>query len=407
MHPDHTNLNRYARRLTWLSNSLSKLSTPLKLADMCDGSQSGEPEMAVFRRGRVWWYDFRTNGIRVRESTNATTRAAALQAEALRRSELAPGRVPKADAEPSPRFLDFAYAEFAEWCANEHREHPSTYQRYMASVKALAAFFGSRTLDAIDAGLVERFKLCRSQRPRGRGRKGRLLSPCSVNRDLAVLRILFNFAVRLGKAQQNPVSSIKLFREPARFSRVLSQEEEVRYLRAASPLLRDVATVILETGLRPGEVCQLRVSDVDLRFESLWVRKGKTASAQRHVPLTRRAFETLVRRVQQASGEWLFPSPTRPGHPVTRVNKAHEAALRRAGVTPPFRLYDLRHTALTRMAMSGIDLATLKELAGHTQIQMTMRYLHPTPEHKRLAVARFEAFLRGEEVPIKATRTGT
>ncbi|MBI4460505.1 MAG: tyrosine-type recombinase/integrase, partial [Acidobacteria bacterium] len=55
-----------------------------------------------------------------------------------------------------------------------------------------------------------------------------------------------------------------------------------------------------------------------------------------------------------------------------------------------FRLYDLRHTALSRMAMSGIDLATLKELAGHFQIQVTMRYVHPTPEHKRMAIERFE-----------------
>ncbi|MEK7216995.1 MAG: tyrosine-type recombinase/integrase, partial [Chloroflexota bacterium] len=44
---------------------------------------------------------------------------------------------------------------------------------------------------------------------------------------------------------------------------------------------------------------------------------------------------------------------------------------------------DLRHTALSRMAMAGIDLPTLKELAGHSQIQMTLRYVHPTPEHKR------------------------
>lgn len=45
------------------------------------------------------------------------------------------------------------------------------------------------------------------------------------------------------------------------------------------------------------------------------------------------------------------------------------------------------------MAMAGIDLPTLKELAGHSQIQMTMRYLHPTPEHKRRAIEKFEEFV--------------
>ena len=360
--------------------------------------------MSVFRRGRVWWYDFRINGVRVREATNATTRAAAVQAEALRKTELAAGHVPRVSTEPSPRFEDFAYGEFADWCANEHRDHPSTYERYMKSIKAMASFFESRTLSAIDAGQVERYKLHRSQQRRKNGRDGRLVSPASINRDLAVLRILFGLAVRLRRAPLNPVSGIKFFPEPVRFSRVLSGEEEARYLDVASPLLRDVATVMLETGLRPSEVCQLKVEDFDQRFRSIRVRKGKTASAQRHIPLTNRAYELLQGRVKQAGGDWLFPSPSNLQVPVCRVNKSHEAALHRAGIRQTFRLYDLRHTALTRMAMAGIDLPTLKELAGHSQIQMTMRYVHPTPEHKRTAIMRFEAFVQEGQPATRVAR---
>ena len=48
------------------------------------------------------------------------------------------------------------------------------------------------------------------------------------------------------------------------------------------------------------------------------------------------------------------------------------------------------------MAMAGIDLHTLRELAGHASIQMTMRYVHPTPEHKRQSMARFETFARSQ-----------
>ncbi len=65
-------------------------------------------------------------------------------------------------------------------------------------------------------------------------------------------------------------------------------------------------------------------------------------------------------------------------------------AVLRAKIHSRFRFYDLRHTALTRMAMAGIDRPTLKELAGHTQIQITVRYVHPTPAHKRRAIAKFE-----------------
>ena len=176
--------------------------------------------------------------------------------------------------------------------------------------------------------------------------------------------------------------------------RVLTPEEEERYLVVALPLLRDIAIVMLETGMRPGEVCRLNVTDADLIQISVRVREGKTAYATRHIPLTRRALEVLARRRAGAVTEWLFPCPHDHNKPVTEVRKAHQAAVQRSAIQPPFRLYDLRHTALSRMAMAGIDLTTLKELAGHSQIQMTMRYVHPTPEHKRRAIVTFQRFTR-------------
>lgn len=346
--------------------------------------------MAVFRRGRVWWYDFRYRGIRIRESTRATTKGEARQAEALRKAELLQGRALTQKLEPSPRFSDFARGDFARWCANEHRDRPSTFARYMRSIKALTAFFGNRTLEVIDSGSVEHFKLFRSQQPRKNTRDGRLVSPAAVNRDLAVLRILFNFAIRLGAASRNPVTGIKFLKENHLHMRVLTPEDEEQYLKVASPLLRDVAIVMLETGMRPGEVCRLRTVDLNTRLRSIHVREGKTPSAQRYIPLTQRAVEVLDRRAVEARTEWLFPSPYDPSKPVIEVRKSHETAIQRTGLKPCFRLYDLRHTALSRMAMAGIDLPTLKELAGHSQIQMTMRYVHPTPEHKRRAIDKFE-----------------
>lgn len=144
--------------------------------------------------------------------------------------------------------------------------------------------------------------------------------------------------------------------------------------------------------MRPGEIYRLRREDVDLSLCCVQVRSGRTCNATRHIPLTERAYATLKRRIAQSQTEWLFSCPFDSSKPVLDVRKAHDAAVRRAKIFPPFRLYDLRHTALTRMAMAGIDLATLKELAGHSQIQMTMRYVHPTPEHKRRAMNSFERF---------------
>jgi integrase len=353
-----------------------------------------EAAMSLYKRGGVWCYDFQTKDVRIRESTGLPSRSSAAREEALRKAELIqnPGR--EESWEPAPKFEEFALKDFAAWSENQHREHPSTHERYLRSVKVLIRFFGQRTLDSIFSGDVERFKIIRSRERRKNARDGRTVTPAAVNRDLAVLRILFNLAMRLRKAKMNPVSGVKLLPEHNLQMRVLSWEEESAYLAAASQPLRAVAALILQTGMRPGEVFHLKKEDVSLQLGFIHIPSGKTDFARRTIPLTARAREVLGRRLLEMNSEWLFPAATDSSRPVASVADAHEAAIGRSKIERPFRLYDLRHTALTRMAMAGVDLPTLRELAGHASIQMTMRYVHPTTEHKKLALLRFEEATR-------------
>jgi integrase len=78
--------------------------------------------------------------------------------------------------------------------------------------------------------------------------------------------------------------------------------------------------------------------------------------------------------------------------PIGSVKKAHGAAVKRAKIERHFRLYDLRHTFATRAVASGLDLPTLSSLLGHASILMTMRYVHPAAEQKRVAMEKFEKF---------------
>jgi integrase len=181
---------------------------------------------------------------------------------------------------------------------------------------------------------------------------------------------------------------------------VLTWEEQSAYLRAASQPLQDVAALILETGMRPGEVFRLRREDVNLNLAFLRIASGKTQFARRTIPLTQTASEVLTRRMADVKSVWLFPSRHTPEKPINWLGKAHVVAVRKAGIHPALHLYDLRHTALTRMAMAGVDLPTLRELAGHANIQMTMRYVHPTPEHKKAAIQKLEDFARNAHPPM-------
>jgi integrase len=93
-----------------------------------------------------------------------------------------------------------------------------------------------------------------------------------------------------------------------------------------------------------------------------------------------------------AKSQYLFAKKGDPERPIGAICWQHRQTLRKTGIRPAFRLYDFRHTFGSRSAMAGVDLATLKELMGHSTISMTMRYVHPTPEHKRAAVDKLERF---------------
>jgi integrase len=338
--------------------------------------------VSVYKRGGVYWYDFWFQGQRHRGSTKLRNRTAAASAEAIRKAQLAEARAGIIHRKPCPAFEDFVNTEFLPWSEKEHQAHPRTHKRYAVSAKRLIAFFGGTPADAISVGQVEEFKITRADE----------ISPAGVNRDLAVLRLLLNLAIRQEHIVRNPVSGVKFLQEGPGAMRVVSHAEQQRYLAAGNRLLRDVATLILETGMRPEEVYTIRRENVHLERQYVFVPRGKTKFARRSVPLTEEAVRILRHRLPQAKGPYLFSHRRDPNKPLTTIRKAHQATLRKASIRPPFRLYDLRHTFGSRSAMAQVDLPTLKELMGHSNISTTMRYVHPTPEHKREAVRKLERY---------------
>jgi integrase len=339
-------------------------------------------EMSIYRRGGVYWYEFQFQGERIQESSGLRNKTAALRAEAIRKAELAEGRAGIRARMVTPFFDNFVHDEFLPWAKSEHQAHPRTYVRYGVSAKALIPFFGKCRLEAISAGLVEKFKVARST----------VITPAGTNRDLAALRMILNYAKRQQYIDRNPVCDVRFLAEGPGNMRIVSHEEQQRYLSAASPLVHDVALVIAESGMRPEEVFRLQVEDLNLRERYLRVTKGKTRLARRNILLTGPAIEVLKRRLAKAKGTHLFPNKSDPNRPLDNIARGHHVAVRKAGIKPTFRLYDFRHTFGSRSAMAGVDLATLKELMGHSTITTTMRYVHPTPEHKRKAMEKLEQF---------------
>jgi hypothetical protein len=103
-------------------------------------------------------------------------------------------------------------------------------------------------------------------------------------------------------------------------------------------------------------------------------------------------MDILKKRLAMAGGPFVFPCRGDSDKPLTTVRKAHYKALRATKFKSLFRLYDFRHTFGSRSAMAGVDLPTLKELMGHSDISTTMRYVHPTPKLKQEAVQKLERY---------------
>ena len=340
--------------------------------------------MSVFKRpgNENYEYDFVFRGQRYRKSTGLRNKESAKLVESKLKIELAEGRAGIARQIPSPIFEDFVNNEYLPWSKKQHQAHPRTHKRYKVAARPLIAFFGKLHLDAITSSHVEKFKLTRSEE----------ISSAGTNRDLAALRFILNIAMRLGYLICNPVIGVRFLPEGPGCMRIISHEEQQKYLAVASSLLRDVATMMLETGMRPEEVFTIQKENVHLIKRYLFVPSGKTRFARRNVPLTEATVEILKRRLAKAKGPLFFLTGEDPNKPLTTIHNAHLKALKASKVKPPFRLYDLRHTFGSRSAMAGVDLATLKELMGHSNISTTMRYVHPTPEHKLEAVRKLEKF---------------
>ena len=176
-----------------------------------------------------------------------------------------------------------------------------------------------------------------------------------------------------------------------------TESERRRYLSKATPVLRDVATLMLETGMRPEEVYRIQPRNVHLAQSYLFNPFGKTKAAKRKIRLTAAAHSILSERLQKCDGPYLFPHTLDPNRPVPKVSDAHERAVRDSGVAP-FRLYDLRHTWATRAVEAGVDLVTLAAMLGHSKINMVMRYAHPTQEHQTAAMKKMEQHVLAQQI---------
>ncbi len=309
--------------------------------------------------------------------------------------------------------LKHALAEFLEWSAT--RQKINTTKRYKTASTALIEHFGRMRVNLIGKSQIEGFITWRRSqfvtaggaKPKsGKPKKlKRKISNATVNRELACLKKVFSNLVADGVLSSNPARFVNFLAEENESGRVLDMNEEQLYLSAASQPLRDYATLLIETGVRPNELCKLGVRGVHLDGDKpyLVITDGKTKAARRSIPLSKRALEVLSVRLREAKGKYVFPGGrggSDPNSSALKFSNAHYGALKRSkidglnrsGTEGSCTLYSFRHTFATRfLERRPGDLLTLAALLGHSSLRMVMRYAHPSDNHKFEAIRSMEA----------------
>jgi integrase len=345
-------------------------------------------------KSKFWHYDFRFKGHRYHSSTGCTSKRDASRVEAEARRKAALGD----EAKPSLNVLQACDAWFDVRGQHLRSAYDCRYQLVnLAEGLGPNTHLQDVTLTAIDKYIA---------------RRRATVSNASVNRETALLRRVVNWCADRG--YDVPVIAWKQakLKEGAVKTRVLSQAEEKRLFAALPASLEPIVRFALLSGQRRTEVIRLRWSDVDFPNARAWVwAKG----GQRHsFPLTPELVAIIANQPKVCPQVFTYEAersaPSRPDRPA-RIHghrypfspqgweRKFKKALAVAGIED-FRFHDLRHTALTRLG----SIEAAYELAGHSDIRTTKRYVHTAEDDVRARMAAAESRNSPEPRPSDLTQ---
>ncbi len=379
--------------------------------------------MSIYQRGENWYIDFTFKGQRVRESIGPS-RKGAEKVIAKKKTEIAENKFLDIRRDPDPvKFHEFA-KEYLQWA--KANKKPSSWDREISTMRRLDKEFGEKMLQEITTWQIEKWKAKRKEavkRPDAvigsfkiqgedgidkenwcvefaspRGRKGRKtfekseeaeayhkkiqtpVRPATVNRELSLLKHMFSKAIEWGKCKENPAKKVKKLKGEVKRVRFLMPDEVQTLLSNCADYLKPIVTLAVHTGMRKGELLGLKWEQVNFEQGIITLHDTKN-SERRDIPMDE-TVKTTLKEVER-KGDHVFCDGE--GESFVRLQRSVEAALKKSGIED-FRFHDLRHTFASNLVMAGEDLNTVRELLGHKDLTMTLRYAHLSPNHKTKAI---------------------
>ncbi len=353
--------------------------------------------MSVFKRGKVWWYEFVFEGQRIQQSSKSRTKQVAIDAERIKRNELA-GRHNNIPVRHKPVNFRTAAKTWKEGNRAHWSDANIRIQTY--SIKHLSERFGKMLLTDITVGEIGLYQYARQEA----GASNR-----TINMEVSTLRMI----LKSNKLWRAIADDVHMLKENKNIGKAITPEHEKKLLAAckasASRSLFYAVVIYSNTGVRGAELRLARWSQMNFLKKEFTVGEAKTEGSEgRVIPLNQaamKAFEDWRKLWPDAKPTgYIFPSEKlhyadadafEKGvmtpyeidltKPLGSWKRAWKTAKKSAGVE--CRMHDLRHGFVSKLAETQTPDATIEALAGHLSAKMRQHYSHIRQESKRHAVA--------------------
>ncbi len=339
--------------------------------------------MGVYKYKDQWYLDYyEPNGIRIREKVyiegvlpREITKRDALDALAIRKAEIAQDTFDIAKTQKPLPFETLAEM-YLVWARINH----VSIERDETSVKALLSHFKGKNARTVSLWEAEKYKAVRKKE----GKK-----PATINKELGVLRRMFNLAVKgqfNTRMHKNPIEGMTLLTIPNMRKRVLSKGEFQALYEASDPHLRPIILCAYLTGMRRSEIADLKWENIDFEKGYIHLEKTKT-NEPRSIPIHSMLLKEIKELKAKSESDHVFTRPDgKPYTSRTSWRTLWNQALKKSRI-PKATFHDLRRTFITNLVIEEKeDLVTVMSLSGHKDFRTLKHYAHTHEEAKRNAI---------------------
>ena len=344
-----------------------------------------------FVKGKGWRYDFTMNGKRYTKSWFKTKKEAK-QAEASRKEEI---QNPEHSMITDPIPTDMDFLELVNRRLDHIKEYNSErhYTDHIYLARRWCSYWGDKKCCEITVDMIQAFLLKRK----------RDISAITANKELRILRSLFNFGIQAPRhwIKENPTLGLQFFPIEKKEKYVPPKEDVIKVVMAADPDTQDYLWTVICTMGRISEINRLKWTDVNFqeKYLVLYTRKKRGGHlTPRRIPMNQKLFDVLRRRHEGRDDDkpWVFWHrywSRKIGDwaegPYTDRKKLMKQLCGKAEVKY-FRYHALRHFGASMMDHDKVPIGTVQRILGHENRVTTEIYLHSIGDGERAAVERLE-----------------